>query len=102
VVVERTPEAAEAIAKAEAFVARSGLDLGPVVSWRHITKASVRELLREAAPSDPAYATGVGLSATLRDHWAVLFARRAPDGAVECPATMCVQVFDDTGQMELW
>jgi hypothetical protein len=100
-VVEGDPGAAEVIAKAMAFVAQSGFDLGPVVSCRHITKASLGELVRQADPSDPAYATGVGLSATWRDRWVVLFARRVPDGVVECPATTCVQVFDDTGEVEL-
>jgi hypothetical protein len=38
---------------------------------------------------------------TLRECWSVHFAKRLPVGVVECSSTVCIKVFDDTGEAEL-
>jgi hypothetical protein len=100
-VMESTPEATEAVAKASAFLATLGLDHEPAVSCRQVAKESIEEMLRDADPNGVTYETGVRLSFTMRDRWAVHFAKKLPDGVIECPTPIIVLVFDDTGEVRL-
>src|SRR5262245_61308343 len=95
------PEANEAVARARVFVAATHLDLGPVVACRHITKALLRDMLRKTDPNAPGYDIGVRLFDKLRECWVIEFAKKLPAGVVECPSTIAVKVYDDTGELEL-
>ena len=99
--MEEAPRATSAVAKALALVAALGLDLGPVVSCHHNTQLRLRAMLDAADPATPGYDSGVRVLATFRDHWVVRLAKRVPDGVVECPSSVCVRVFDDSGVAEL-
>ncbi len=91
----------EVMATAAAFVASLGLDLGPVCSCNHVTKALLKNMLQDADPTSDVYEIGARLSLTMRDYWAVHFAKKLPDGVTECPASVSVKVFDDTGEAAL-
>ena len=91
----------EAIRKASTLVASLGLDFGPLVACRHITKSLLGEMVQIADPCVPEYVIDARLALTMRDRWVVEFAKQLPDGVVECPSTICIRVFDDTGEVQM-